>query len=163
MLVVLCGVCGSGKTTVGDLLSKRLHWRFFDGDDFHPPESKRKMSAGFPLTDEDRWPWLNTLAEVTRPARLGQDNAILACSALKQIYRQKLVGEAGLVRFFLLHGDSSLLSARMGERKGHFMNPALLNDQIETLQREDHLIELNVQLSPEEIVERIISILKMED
>ena len=135
MVIVIMGVTGSGKTTVGERLAADLGWEFLDADDFHPPANKAKMHAGIPLTDEDRWPWLAALHDALARALAEGRGTVLACSALKESYRAALSDRLAGVRFVLLDGDRALLQARLANRPGHFMNPALLESQIETLER----------------------------
>lgn len=128
--VVLMGVAGSGKTSVGLALSDRLGIPYRDGDDLHPAENVEKMRAGIPLTDEDRWPWLDRVAEALhRDAPL-----IVGCSALKRIYRDRLRAGAGEVRFVHLAGSRDLIAARMAARKGHYMPLSLLDSQFAALE-----------------------------
>ena len=129
------GVTGSGKTTLGQRLAEQAGWEFLDADDFHPDANKAKMHAGIPLTDDDRWPWLAALHDTIARALAEGRGAVLACSALKASYRDALSGGLAGVRFVLLHGDRALLQARLANRPGHFMNPALLDSQIATLER----------------------------
>lgn len=129
--IVVMGVSGSGKTTLGRLLATMLDARFFEADEFHAPESIAKMSAGIALTDEDRWPWLERLAEaVAAEAR----PAVVACSALKRSYRDLLRQRLGAVRFVHPHGDPKIILARMAARTDHYMPPELLKSQIATLE-----------------------------
>ena len=134
MIVVVMGVCGSGKTSVGRLLAERLGWAFIEGDDLHPEANRRKMAAGTPLTDEDRWPWLGRIADEMR--RAGEDgrSMVVACSALRRVYRDRLRGCGADVRFLHLTGDPELLRARMEGREGHFMPAGLLDSQLATLE-----------------------------
>ena len=133
--LVVMGVSGSGKSTVADHLARRLGWRFEDGDKFHPASNVAKMSAGHPLTDEDRWPWLQAIAdEIDRVAAAGE-RAVVACSALKRVYRDILVHGRDDVRIVLLDGTEALIADRLAARKGHFMPPGLLTSQFKTLER----------------------------
>ena len=111
MIVVLMGVCGSGKTKVGRALAASLGWPFHDADDFHPPANVAKMAAGIPLTDDDRWPWLDRIVDELRHAGADDGNAVLACSALRQSYRDRLA-RVGNVRFVFLKGDYATIAAR---------------------------------------------------
>ena len=132
VFVVVFGVSGSGKTTIGELLARQLGWRFYDADDFHPRANIEKMRSGVPLTDDDRWPWLDNLRGlVTRCAQQSED-AVLACSALKQSYRQHLRVHDN-VQLVYLRGDRRLISERLRQRRGHFMDPALLASQFADL------------------------------
>jgi len=128
------GVAGSGKTTIARALAERLGWRFQEGDALHPPANVAKMSAGTPLTDDDRWPWLHAIAAVIDTWRTEGTNGIVTCSALKRAYRNILVGNRPDVRLVHLAGDKPLIAARMAARKGHFMPTALLDSQFATLE-----------------------------
>jgi gluconokinase len=134
MFVILFGVSGSGKTTVGQALGTLTGWPFLDADDYHPETNVAKMSRGEPLTDADRAPWLEILRTeiATRLAR--GEEAILACSALKKAYRQKLQVDPGQVRFVYLKVSPELLQKRLEQRPGHFMKPSMLRSQLETLE-----------------------------
>ena len=134
-ILVVMGVSGSGKSTIAPILAARLGWVCRDGDEFHPPANVEKMHSGHPLTDEDRWPWLQALHDALARALAEGRGAVLACSALKESYREALSDRLAGVRFVLLDGDRALLQARLANRPGHFMNPALLDSQIETLER----------------------------
>src|SRR4051812_44872713 len=128
------GVSGSGKSTIADRLAARLGWRFEDGDKYHPPANVAKMSAGHPLTDEDRWPWLQAIAdEIDRTCKQGE-HAVVACSALKRVYRNILVHGRGDVRIVFLNGTQGLIANRLATRKGLFMPPGLLTSQFKTLE-----------------------------
>jgi gluconokinase len=132
--LVVMGVSGSGKSTIADYVAKRLGWRYEDGDRFHPPDNVAKMSAGHPLTDEDRWPWLRAIAdEIDRLAASGE-HAVIACSALKRAYREILVHGRDDVRIVFLDGTLDLIAERLAARKGHFMPPGLLASQFRTLE-----------------------------
>ena len=133
MIVVLMGVSGSGKTKIGRALAASLGWPFYDADDLHPPANVAKMSAGIPLTDDDRWPWLDRI--VDELARVGANggNAVLACSALRQVYRDRLA-RAGDVRFVYLKGDLETIAARLAMRSHKYMPASLLPSQFATLE-----------------------------
>jgi len=132
--LVVMGVSGSGKSTIADALAKRLGWRCEDGDKFHPARNVAKMSAGQPLTDEDRWPWLQAIAdEIDRSCKTGE-RVVVACSALKRAYRNILVHGRNDVRFVFLDGTEALIAGRLAARKGHFMPPGLLTSQFKTLE-----------------------------
>lgn len=132
-LVVVMGVAGSGKSTVGSLLAERLGVRYAEADDFHPPANVAKMSAGTPLDDEDRRPWLDAIGVWL--AEHADRGGVVSCSALRRRYRDRLREQSGARLFFLhLDGSEELVSARMAGRKGHFMPPALLRSQFETLE-----------------------------
>src|SRR5215217_1632031 len=135
--LIVMGVSGSGKSTIGEKLAERLGWSFEDGDRFHPAANVAKMSAGQPLTDEDRWPWLQAIAdEIDRICNAGQ-HAVIACSALNRGYRSILVHGRNDVRIVFLDGTQDLIAARLAARKGHFMPPGLLASQFKTLEPPD--------------------------
>ena len=130
--VIVMGVSGCGKTTIGDLVARELGVPFLDGDSLHPVENVAKMAAGKPLTDEDRWPWLATVgAEL---ANAGDGGLVLACSALRRSYRDAIRQQAPDTIFLHLHGSEEVLSQRLEGRSGHFMPPALLESQLATLE-----------------------------
>jgi len=132
--LVVMGVSGSGKSTIADQLAERLGWRFEDGDRFHPASNVAKMSAGQPLTDEDRWPWLQAIAdEIDRVCQTGA-HAVIACSALKRAYRDILVHGRDDVRIVYLKGTQALIADRLAVRKNHFMPSGLLDSQFKTLE-----------------------------
>ena len=133
MIVVLMGVAGSGKTRVGRALAESLGWPFYDADDFHPPANVAKMAAGVPLTDEDRWPWLDRIVDELAHAGADDGNAVLACSALRQIYRDRIT-RAGNVRFVFLNGDLATIAARLATRSHKYMPASLLPSQFATLE-----------------------------
>ena len=152
MIVVLMGVSGSGKTTIGELLAKRLGWRFIEGDEYHPRENVEKMAAGVPLEDADRWPWLEKLAGLIGEHEAAGQSSVLACSALKRAYRDLLRKGAPRVRFLHLHGAREVLQARVDRRKGHFFPPGLLASQYATLEPlapEEDGIVVDVALDPD--------------
>jgi gluconokinase len=162
--VVVMGVSGSGKSTIADRLAARLGWRFEDGDGFHPPANVAKMSAGQPLTDEDRWPWLQAIAdEIDRLSAAGQ-RAVIACSALKRAYRDILVHGRDDIRIVFLNGTQDLIADRLAARKGHFMPPGLLASQFRTLQPpqpDERPITVSIDAPVEAIVDDIVSQLKV--
>ena len=154
MVVILMGVSGCGKTTVGRELQSLLNWDFYDADDYHPRENVEKMSSGIPLTDEDRKPWLEGLASEIKKWNADRGNAILACSALKAVYRDMLgVDQKSVVTVFL-KGDFDLLAERLRNRKGHYMNPDLLQSQLDTLEEPDGGLVFNIKLSPSDIAKK---------
>ena len=157
--LVVMGVSGSGKSTIADSLAARLGWRYEDGDKFHPPGNVAKMSAGHPLTDEDRWPWLRAIAdEIDRVCAAGQ-RAVVACSALKRAYRDILVHGRGDVRIVFLNGTQDLIADRLATRKGHFMPPGLLASQFKTLeppQPDERPITVSIDAPVEAVVDDIV-------
>jgi gluconokinase len=154
MIVIVMGVCGCGKTTVGMALAAALGWPFFDADDFHPAANVGKMAAGVPLTDADRWPWLDRLASEMQAIDRAGGNAVLACSALKQAYRDRLAA-AGPMRYVHLRGDRATLAARMASRRDHYMPAALLDSQIAALEPPADAVEIDVAAPVATQVERI--------
>ena len=133
MIVVLMGVCGCGKTTVGRALAGQLAWPFHDGDGFHPPGNVAKMAAGTPLTDADRWPWLDRIAAEMGAVDGAGGHAVLACSALKQAYRDR-IAKGGDVRFVFLRGDQATIAARLATRQHEYMPASLLPSQFAALE-----------------------------
>jgi len=154
MVIVLMGVSGSGKSTVGRLLAERTGASFYDADDFHPRANVEKMRGGLPLTDEDRWPWLKALRTLIVSCLERGERAVLACSALKKEYRDCLRVD-GRVKFVYLKGDYSLIEERLKKRKGHFMKKGLLESQFDVLEEPQHALYVEVDATPEEIVETI--------
>ena len=163
--LVVMGVSGSGKSTIADSLAARLGWRCEDGDRFHPASNVAKMSAGHPLTDEDRWPWLQAIAdEIDRVCKAGE-RAVIACSALKRAYRDILVHGRNDVRIIFLNGTQELIAGRLAARKGHFMPPGLLTSQFAKLQppeANEHPVTVSIDAKVETIIDDIIRKLKLE-
>jgi len=147
------GVSGSGKTTVGQLLSQHLSTPFYDADDFHPQANIEKMSNGTPLTDEDRMPWLETLAEKVHD----WENAVLACSALKESYRKMLKSKTENIQWVYLQGSKELILERMKDRTGHYMKASMLDSQFEALEVPNYGNHISVISTPEKIVSQIIN------
>ena len=137
MMVVVMGVCGSGKTSVGRLVAEKMGWEFIEGDDLHPEANRRTMAAGTPLTDEDRWPWLDRIVAEMRRAGGDGRSAVVACSALRRSYRDHLRRGDDEVRFLHLTGAPALLRTRIRQREGHFMSAGLLDSQLVTLEPAD--------------------------
>ena len=157
MILIIFGVSGAGKTTVGKLLARELGWSFIEADDFHPAANIEKMRSGHPLTDKDRWPWLEQLRQQIERSFSAGENAVLACSTLKRAYRDRL-RVSDEVKFVFLSGDYALVEKQLRSRHGHFMNADLLQSQVNDLEKpEPHENVLTIELgrTPEEIVERI--------
>ncbi len=156
MIVIVFGVSGAGKTTIGKLLAEELGWRFYEADDFHSRANIEKMRSGLPLADEDRWPWLNLLREQITRSLAAKENAVLACSALKRAYRERL-RVSDDVKFVFLRGNYALIERQLRRRRGHFMNPALLQSQFADLEEpepDEDAITIELGRSPEELVEK---------
>ena len=165
MIVIAMGVCGTGKTLIGELLSEQLGCEFIDGDTYHSTANKSKMSQGIPLTDEDRFPWLQTIRKaIENKQKLGQ-TAVFTCSSLKQSYRDILSGADKNVQFVYLKGSYHLLKQRLAERKDHFFDPALLQTQLDTLEEPNpnEAIFIDIRLTPTQIVDQIIQKLKITE
>jgi carbohydrate kinase (thermoresistant glucokinase family) len=161
MIVIVAGVSGSGKTTVGALLAGRLGWRFADADDFHPAANVEKMRAGIPLTDEDRWPWLRAIAAWMDERIAGGENAVVACSALKRSYRDLLLDGRPQARMVFLIPDRDLLARRLAARHGHFFPEQLLGTQfidLEPPEADEHVLTVVPAGDPQAIVEEIIAL-----
>lgn len=151
---LIMGVSGCGKTTVGKRLAEETGAVFLDADDFHPAANLAKMAAGQPLTDEDRQPWLAIVAEKIRT--LADAPFVLACSALRESYRQQLLAACPGMKIIHLHGSRELLLERLQKRQGHFMPASLLDSQLATLEPPAAALTLNVALSPQELIELIV-------
>jgi len=161
MILVLMGVSGSGKTTIGARLAEELGWRFLDADDFHSPENVRRMAVGIPLTDRDRQPWLDRLRdEITRAIAAGE-NMTLACSALKRSSRQSLLVDPQLVRFVYLRGSMDLIRQRLRNRSGHFMKEDMLASQFAALEEPVDALIVDIDERPGRIVEQIRAALRL--
>ena len=154
--LILMGVSGSGKTTVGKAIASKLGWDFYDADDFHPQENIIKMETGMPLNDSDRAPWLASLHDLIASCLTRNDAGILACSALKERYRQKLVeGNDGL-QLIYLKGSYDLIWSRMSARQDHYMKPEMLQSQFEALEEPSDALTVDISLSVDEIVRVIL-------
>lgn len=154
MVIVLMGVAGSGKTTIGRKLAAELDWQFYDADDYHPRANIEKMSRGISLTDDDRSPWLQVLHDVIADSLARGENAILACSALKERYRMYLLFDER-VRLVYLKGDHKLIEERLQQRSGHFMKPQMLDSQFAALEEPVQGLRIDVSSPPEEIIKTI--------
>jgi gluconokinase len=157
VIVIVFGVSGAGKTTVGRLLAEDLGWRFHEADDFHPQTNINKMRRGISLTDEDRWPWLDRLRDQITSSLSARENAVLACSALKRAYREHLRVN-GEVKFVFLRGGYALIAEQLHHRHGHFMTPDLLRSQFADLEEpkpDEDLLTIELGRTPEDLVEEI--------
>ena len=152
---MVMGVAGSGKTTVGKLLAEHLGWAYYEGDDYHPRSNVEKMSRGIPLTDDDRWPWLDRLrALISEVASVHQD-CILTCSALKQAYRDRLQSGSGQVIFVYLQGGYEVFHGRLLQRPDHFMNADMLQSQLHILEEPRNALSVDATQEPADIVETV--------
>jgi len=161
MVLILMGPMGCGKTTIGKMLAEKLGWSFYDGDDFHPKENVEKMRAGIALTDEDRKLWLETLHANVQHWLRDKQNSILACSALKQAYRELLGVNQNTVKTVYLKGSYELLRARIEERQHPYMDKNLLRSQLDTLEEPKDGLTVDISATPEIVVSAIIDHLNL--
>ncbi|MGH8851022.1 MAG: gluconokinase [Casimicrobiaceae bacterium] len=163
MMVIVMGVSGCGKTTVGRALARELRAEFLDGDDFHPAANVAKMARGIPLTDEDRWPWLDAIGAAMRERAARGRGVVVACSALKHAYRERLRhggGAEGDVRFVYLKGDAATIAPRLASRDAHFMPPSLLASQFAALEEPAGAIVADIRQTPEAQARQIAAALR---
>jgi gluconokinase len=156
MVIIVMGVSGSGKTTIGRALANALQWRFSDADDFHSPENVEKMKRGIALTDQDREPWLRAIRAAIEQWKRDEPGHILACSALKENYREILGQNDPDVRFVYLQGGFDLISQRLKERRSHFFNAALLRSQFDALEIPGDAVVVDISSDPQKIVQAIM-------
>jgi gluconokinase len=158
VIVIIYGVSGAGKTTIGRLLARELGWHFVEADDFHPAANIEKMHSGRPLTDEDRWPWLDRLRkQIKKRSLAARENAVVACSALKRAYRERL-RVSREVKFVFLRGDYALIEEQLTQRRDHFMNSRLLRSQFADLEEpetDEDVLTIELGRTPQELVEEI--------
>jgi len=159
MIIILMGVAGSGKTTIGTLLSEAIGWTFFDGDDFHPEENIERMRCGVALTDNDREIWLDRLHNLVRELNHRGESAILAFSALRKAYRERVAEGIDGLQFVYLNGDPALLKQRVKDRKGHYFGAELLGSQFETLEEPEGIAMVDVAGKPEVVVAKVRAVL----
>ena len=165
MVIIIFGVSGAGKTTIGKLLARDLRWRFIEADDFHPAANIEKMRSGHPLTDNDRWPWLEQLRQQIERSLSTRENAVLACSALKRAYRDRL-HVSDEIKFVFLRGDHALVEKQLRSRHGHFMNAALLQSQFHDLEEpesDENVQTVDLGRKPQELVDEIKATLHFAD
>jgi gluconokinase len=153
MIVIVMGVVGAGKTTVGQLLASQMNWEFADADDYHPKSNVEKIRSGISLTDEDRKPWLKRLHSAILEWTSAGRSVVLACSALKRAYRDRLA--APEVRFVFLRGDAELIADRLRSRHGHFAGEAILASQLADLEEPENAVTVSIATSPDKIVAEI--------
>ena len=162
MIAVIWGVSGVGKTTIGKLLAQELGWKFIEADDFHPHANIDKMKRGVPLTDEDRQPWLESLRAVIQRSLAANESAVLACSALKKKYRDRLRASSK-VKFVFLHGSRARIAEQLKHRRGHFMNPKLLESQFADLEEpkpSEDALTVEIGADPSRVVAEIMASLR---
>ena len=157
---IVMGVSGCGKSSVGKALAERLGWDFYDADDFHPPENVAKMVNGIPLDDSDRAPWLATLHDLISSSLKADQPGVLACSALKERYRQQLLKDNDDVQFVYLKGSYDLIWSRMSKRQDHYMKPQMLKSQFEALEEPTNALIMDISKSVDEIVGDILKSMK---
>ena len=155
VVLIVLGVAGAGKTTIGRALADRYGWRFVDADDHHAPAAIAKMRAGVALTDADRAPWLASLHAIAAAVADRRDHLVIACSALKQRYRDVLRGNLRNVRFVYLKADEATLTRRLSERSGHFAGPSLLTSQLAAFEEPADALTIDATVSPDAIVKAI--------
>ncbi len=160
MIVIVMGVSGSGKTTVGQRLAQALGWRFRDADDFHSPANIAKMTAGIPLTDEDRAPWLAVLRELLENTLAAGEYLVLACSALKRTYRERLTVDAARQRWVYLRAPRELIAERLKARQGHYMPAAMLDSQLAALEVPEDALVVDAAAAPDTLVALLLQELR---
>ena len=155
MVIVLMGVAGSGKTTIGLALAAQLGWSFRDADEFHPPANVAKMSSGTPLTDRDRTAWLAAIRAHLDACGTRGENAVVTCSALKEKYRARLIADPANVKLVHLAGDPELIAGRLRARQGHFMKPEMLQSQFADLEPPRDALTVDIAPPPDAIIAQI--------
>ncbi len=151
MIIIIMGVSGSGKTTVGQQLADDLGWKYYDGDDFHSLKNIAKMSVGIPLNDDDRSLWLSQINQHIKKLLKANENAVFSCSALKQQYRRQLQNDSEAIKFVYLKGPKALIKKRLESRAGHFMSVDLITSQFETLEEPENVLVVDIKQSPKKI------------
>ena len=161
-MIIVMGVSGCGKTTIGKGLAEHLHLPYYDADDFHPSSNIEKMKKGIPLDDQDRLPWLNTLADQIQTWD-SQGGAVLSCSALKESYRKLLASKSKPINWVYLKGSFELIQSRLEKREGHYMKSGLLQSQFDALEEPKYGISISIDNSPETMISTILSNLKVHE
>jgi gluconokinase len=164
LVLVVMGVSGCGKTTTAELLADRLGWPFQEGDALHPPANVEKMAAGHPLTDDDRWPWLEKVAEWAEGRLDAGGSGIITCSALKRVYRDRIARRGSGIEFVYLRVPKTVVADRLEHRRGHYMPPALLDSQVATLEEpapDEPAIRIDAGRPPRVIVDEIVEALRL--
>lgn len=159
-LLLVMGVAGAGKSTIGHLLAEALGWDFFDGDDFHPPQNVAKMAQGLPLSDADRLPWLQAMRRFIAQRDATQQPAVIAASVLKQQYRDLLMQQDTQIALIYLQGDFDTIYARMQQRQQHFMKAEMLQSQFDALEEPESAWKISIQQSPTQMVAQILEHLR---
>jgi gluconokinase len=157
MIVIVMGVSGSGKSTIGQMVARKLNWEFFDADDFHPPANIEKMRQGIPLTDGDRMPWLLALQDAIARILQQDRHAVLACSALKSSYREMMLGNCDRSQILLVYlkGSFQLIQARLKQRQNHYMSQNLLQSQFDILEEPEDVISVDISQPMDAIAQQI--------
>lgn len=161
MTIIIMGVSGSGKTTIGKLLAEQLQWQFMDADDYHPASNIEKMKNAIPLNDDDRIPWLQELAQKIKDWDEQKKHTVLACSALKESYRQILDQSGPAITWVFLQGSQKVITERLQKRAGHFMSAQLLQSQFDTLELPTNALVIDITNGPTEIVRQICKSLNL--
>lgn len=161
MIIIVMGVSGSGKTTIGKQLADSLQWEFSDGDTFHSLENVEKMRRGIPLTEVDRQPWLQAMQRAIAQWLQADKNVVLACSALKESYRKLLIVDKTRIKLVYLKGSYQLIQKRLQERKNHYMSEKLLNSQFDTLEEPADAIDIDITAPTGVIIQTIKTALKL--
>jgi|SRR5690242_11669060 len=157
MVIILIGVAGSGKTTVGRIVAARLGYEFHDADDLHPAQNRDKMRRGVALDDDDRWPWLHAVRALVQQCLDQKRSAVIACSALKQVYRDLLLVDPTAIKLVYLKGSPALIAQRLARRAGHFFDRRLLQSQFDTLEEPANAIVVDIEEPPEKIADAIVA------
>jgi gluconokinase len=155
MIIIVMGVAGSGKTTVGEILAVRLGWQFHDADDLHPPANREKMALGVALTDDDRRSWLDAVRQLIQRCLDRSASAIVACSALRESYRAELIVDRAVVKLVYLKGSYELITTRLAARQGHFFNRHLLRSQFDALEEPTDALVVDISRDPDAIADDI--------